>query len=252
MPAAQFRRLPRVCPSCGEVFEPRRVNGTWTKTCSAECRNAEQARRMREGQAARAAAARRRLPTVTVACHACGAPYDVPPYLVSRARACSRECARVLRQRANANRSGSANPNWRGGSRAGVRNRAGESRWYDVAHGHCAVCGGEGGQRGITLHHVVYRQHVAKEGGDIWDPRNAMPLCDSDHLSHHRRGRIIAVDLLPDTALVFAAELFGGPRAVDYFRRYYAGDDRRLNELERKYPLRITTPGAACTRSNTT
>lgn len=81
--------------------------------------------------------------------------------------------------------------------------------------------------RGIALHHVVYRQHVRREGGDEWDPRNALPLCDSCHSRHHRRSRVIALSVLPASALEFASELLGA-YAFDYLRRYYGGKDPRL------------------------
>lgn len=146
-------------------------------------------------------------------------------------KTCGQTCANALRRASNDGRSGERNPNYRHGRRAGARDRAGEARWYRAARKRCSACGGRGAARGITLHHVVYRQHLRSEHGDEWDPRNAMPLCNSCHMSHHRRGRVLAITKLPASSLTFAADLFGVERAVAYFRRYYAGDDPRLDAL---------------------
>lgn len=103
-------------------------------------------------------------------------------------------------------------------------NRDGAQRWYAALRGirGCASCGG---RIGLVLHHVVYRQHVRARGGDEWDPRNALALCDPCHAAHHRRGRVLPVSLLPAAALIFASELLG-EAAENYLARYYeAGGD---------------------------
>ena len=87
--------------------------------------------------------------------------------------------------------------------------------------GYCEnpVCPGPGGL--LALHHVVYRQHVRAEGGDQWDPANAMTLCTACHLGHHQRNRILPANYLPKSALRFAVELLGEGAAFEYFRRRY-------------------------------
>lgn len=89
--------------------------------------------------------------------------------------------------------------------------------WYEVRNDACALCPTT---HGITPHHVVYRQHVRRAGGDEWDPRNALPLCEGCHARHHQRVRVIVVGELPASAVEFANELLG-EAAGGYFARYY-------------------------------
>lgn len=225
-------RTQRPCPVCGEVFEPRRVGGKWTKSCSKACANALTAKAMREGGSRRASLARRRPEKVALMCEVCGKTWKVPPSQVRGRRTCSRACCSELRRREmGGGRRGERNPNWKGGQRAGVRNRSGERRWYEARrrcceHPDCAAT------RGLALHHIVYRQAVCREGGDEWDPRNALTLCERCHASHHGRGRwVVPVWVLSDDALAFAVELLGRPAAFEYLRRRYRGEDVRLDEL---------------------
>lgn len=102
--------------------------------------------------------------------------------------------------------------------------RPGRVVWKEERTGPCGVCG----RRGRLLrHHVVYEQHVRREGGDPWDLRNALDVgryCDC-HDAHHRSGpgrRPIPLAKVPEEAIAFAVDLLGEDRAVDYFRRYYA------------------------------
>jgi hypothetical protein len=83
----------------------------------------------------------------------------------------------------------------------------------------------------IDQHHVVYRQEVRREGGDIWDGRNALALCDSCHSRHHARSAVFPIAALRDENFEFARELLGGPKAYEYLRRRYAGADPRLEAL---------------------
>ena len=152
-------------------------------------------------------------------------------------KTCSRKCASALkRSRGGADRMGAANPNYRTGVRSGVHDRAGEERWRAALGTRCMApdCqtpDGTGVQP-LFLHHVCYRQHVRRAGGDVWDPRNAFTICNSCHSRHHQRTRILSVSVLPDAALGFAFALFG-PYAVDYLRRYYLDDgDPRLLAME--------------------
>lgn len=84
----------------------------------------------------------------------------------------------------------------------------------------------------LQLHHVVYRQHVKREQGDVWDPCNSLTVCAECHASHHSggAGRVL-LSSLRDENYVFAAELFGAPAAFEWLRRRYAGFDRRHDLL---------------------
>lgn len=87
--------------------------------------------------------------------------------------------------------------------------------------GPCAVCGS---RAMLVAHHVVTQQHVRREDGDVWDPRNAMCLCSGPsgcHEAHHNRTRPIPGPCVPSAAGKFAIELLGKDRAVAYFERYY-------------------------------
>jgi 5-methylcytosine-specific restriction endonuclease McrA len=86
-----------------------------------------------------------------------------------------------------------------------------------LAQGCCQVCGGPAD----VAHHVLHRQAVAREGGDIWAPANAMALCDADHDAHHNRQRPIPYSAVPPDAWDFANELLGRDGAEAYFARYY-------------------------------
>jgi hypothetical protein len=96
--------------------------------------------------------------------------------------------------------------------RHAVRNGCEACRWFGEP------CRGQ-----VEGHHVVYQQHVkahvnslrleAREAeimmrALLWDKRNAMGLCDRAHKwGQHKRGRPIPRQLLPASALEFAAEL---------------------------------------------
>lgn len=112
-------------------------------------------------------------------------------------------------------------------SRAKARARRAEPgrlQWKTQVHGICAVCK----KRQLCVrHHVVYEQHVRREGGNPWDMANAMLLgawctCHADHHSGKAR---IATSLIPETALDFAIGLLGTDRAALYIARYYRTDD---------------------------
>lgn len=109
--------------------------------------------------------------------------------------------------------------------------------WYASASTLCQhpACAGESVV--LAQHHVVYEQKVRREGGAVWDPRNALTLCDLCHTSHHRRGsKVVPLSALTDGNYAFAVELLGAA-AFDYLRRRYVGDDPRLDRiLERHYP----------------
>lgn len=86
-------------------------------------------------------------------------------------------------------------------------------------------------------HHVVYKQHVKKLGGDVNDPRNALGVCtrlapgtDHDnrcHQRHHGAVRRLPTECLRDENIEFAFDLMG-LAADNYFDRYYTGADERV------------------------
>lgn len=211
---------PKVCQVCGAEFQPK---FGIQKCCSPAC-----------ATVARKAAASRPRPQRRVAraighCVTCGSEFQVEP--MCREKYCSRACYERQRPRQSpeavarlrkqmSKRVGAANPNYKHGKRSGEKDRAGEERWYAVFAGACQNpdCPGESGP--LALHHVVYRQHVERAGGDRWDPRNALTLCGSCHTSHHRRGRVLNVSALRQGDIQFALELLGD-RATGYFQRYY-------------------------------
>jgi 5-methylcytosine-specific restriction endonuclease McrA len=160
-------------------------------------------------------------------CEVCSAPFLAYWRSADNRKTCSRACGSVYRRDGGTDRVGEANPNYRNGKRAGVRDRAGERRWYAALGTSCTACGS---RDRLALHHCVYRQHVRAVDGDVWDPRNALTLCPSCHAYHHGRGRVLALPVLPDSVFEFAAEVLGA-RAYGYLRRRYAGDDARLDLL---------------------
>jgi hypothetical protein len=99
-------------------------------------------------------------------------------------------------------------------------------REWKSRSGRCAVCGRRGR---VVFHHIITEQHVRREGGDPWDFRNALPLgvycrCHGRHHNAHVR---ISMRVIPDAALVFARELMGEDRAIDYWCRYYGAERSR-------------------------
>lgn len=80
-------------------------------------------------------------------------------------------------------------------------------------------------------HHVIYKQVVRREHGDVDDPRNLVPICDRCHVDHHDREDPLELTDLPDSVYEFAAELLGPGKAFNALRRAYAGDDPRLEAL---------------------
>ncbi len=73
----------------------------------------------------------------------------------------------------------------------------------------------------FNAHHVVYAQHVRREGGDVFDPRNVMRLCTECHDRYHGNRSLIPAEVLPPAAVAFAVELLGRERAAAYLARYY-------------------------------
>lgn len=147
-------------------------------------------------------------------------------------RFCSRACAAEVsrgkpkitpagRAKLSAERSGPGNPRFKHGGRVGKNSRPGQRRFVDEVR-RCRAPGCS--SRPDHQHHVVYRQHVRGEQGDVWAQENALALCASCHHSHHARGRVLPVSALRDENVRWAVELLGGDRAVEYLRRYYLDD----------------------------
>jgi hypothetical protein len=177
------------------------------------------------------------------ACEGCGETFMARRSEVARrsVRFCSRACitgstrpapSATERATLSSARMGEANPNFRHGGRAGEHSRAGSQRFVDADARRCRHPRCRGGSTVGNQHHVVYRQEVRREGGDVWDGRNALALCEGCHSSHHRRGdRVVPLTALRDENYDFARELLGGGRAYEYLRRRYAGEDPRLEAL---------------------
>lgn len=147
-----------------------------------------------------------------------------------RRKTCSRRCAGRL---TSARVSGSGHPHFRHGAYAGRAGaREDRRRWQSGLASKCEIPGC-GFTLALAQHHVVYRQHVRREGGDEFDPANSMTLCRNHHAIHHSRQAVIPLASIPDAALEFAFKLLG-PSASDYLWRYYEGDDPRLEEHARR------------------
>jgi len=94
------------------------------------------------------------------------------------------------------------------------------------------------------LHHVTYQQELTRvyrtarrEGratrplkAILGDERNLVPAAHLCHGSHHARSQPYRLDMLPDSAYEFAAEVLG-VRAHDWLARRYVGQDARLDAL---------------------
>lgn len=166
-------------------------------------------------------------------CAWCGKEFLVRWSESDRVRCCSMRCSGLRRRKDKRlkDRKGAKNPNFKGGSRTGVRDREGERRWYAAQIQFCQHPGCPGGTELLACHHVVYEQHVRAKGGDRWDPDNSLTLCFVCHSSHHRKGRYtVPLIALRDENYAFAFDLMG-PAAYDYLRRYYVGEDPRLDAL---------------------
>ncbi len=214
------------CKICGEEFVWTPYNGFKPQTCSPRCRSELRSKRARE---------RPKKPPryETLVCEVCGTRFEVrvkhPFY---RLKACSVACRTTLKKRGSGDRHGQRNPNYRNGKRVGVRDRAGEERWYTSMASYCQnpECGGQ--IHNLDHHHIVYRQAVVRAGGDVWDPRNGITLCSGCHPKQHNSTRwSLALTALPASAYAFASELLGPGAAYNYLRRRYAGDDPRLEAL---------------------
>ena len=100
----------------------------------------------------------------------------------------------------------------------------------------CVLCGDYAPQ----LHHIVYRQELRRQAHTSGrnytdlaaDERNLIALCLPCHAQHHNRQQSIPPSALPDEAIRFARDLMGPGPAHNYLRRYYPGDDPRVDALD--------------------
>lgn len=215
------RRKPYVktCEHCGGKFNPWRSTQRFcSKRCAASAPRPQ--RRIDPTEPLRDRWGRS---CIEAACAVCGATFLAPRNESLRRKTCSPACAATLKQTTCRDRFGEDNPNFRGGRRAGVRDRAGERRWRAALTGRCAMCRAPGGGRfRLVLHHVCYRQHLRAIGGDEYDPRNALTLCSECHSQHHSRVATLPLDVIPRQAIGFLVDLLGQERAELYLNRYYA------------------------------
>lgn len=60
----------------------------------------------------------------------------------------------------------------------------------------------------LQAHHAVTQQRLRRLGLNhlLWDPRNAVPLCASDHARHTSRHAPVAFERLPARTVQFATE----------------------------------------------
>lgn len=102
----------------------------------------------------------------------------------------------------------------------------------DAARGQkcCAVPGCR--NKDFDPHHVIYEQHLKDHGLPKYDTRNVRRLCRHHHQQHHRIKKLPLTILLDEN--IRYAFLVLGDYAADYLRRYYAGDDPRLEVIARE------------------
>lgn len=89
----------------------------------------------------------------------------------------------------------------------------------------CAECGEAGP---FDAHHVVARARLKRMGlvHLLYDPRNALRLCDRCHEKYTNRVLIIATAKLTDANICFLWDTLG-VAGQNYLDRHYTGVDRR-------------------------
>lgn len=91
----------------------------------------------------------------------------------------------------------------------------------------CAACGGTGP---FDAHHVVARARLKRMGltHRLWDPRNALRLCDRCHERYTNRVLVIETASLTDDNICFLWEVLK-EAGQNYLERHYTGIDRRYS-----------------------
>lgn len=109
----------------------------------------------------------------------------------------------------------------------------------------CAACGvgnyttveTKGGLKKVTVnwdaHHVIERSFLKREGLVQFDSRNALRLCaepgvSNCHGAHTNRSKPLELTMLLDINIEYAVYLLGPDRADLQLRRWYVGEDPRL------------------------
>lgn len=89
----------------------------------------------------------------------------------------------------------------------------------------CASCGGHGS---FDAHHVVARARLKRMGltHRLYDPRNALRLCDRCHERYTNRVLVIETGQLTDDNICFVFQTLG-MAGHNYLDRHYTGVDRR-------------------------
>lgn len=215
------------CVICATEFDYRVVSaGFLRKTCSPKCQSAY--RRQRAGERPP-----RPWTRFDLKCEGCGRTwtYAKPPSTSYLPKACSPQCRADLKRRGNGDRRGRRNPAYKKGDRVGWH------EWIATREDLCAVCGrsrtgvGKKNSGRLEIHHAIYDQHIRAAGGNRYDTRAGMTVCARCHKRHHLRSVVIPLVVVPDAVFGFASELFGAEGAYEYLRRYYAGEDPRLEGL---------------------
>lgn len=86
-------------------------------------------------------------------------------------------------------------------------------------------------------HHCVTQQEIkrhaprAERNRRLKDRRNIVPMDWGCHFRHHSGERRLYLDALPDSVFEFAQEVMGAGAAYEFLRRYYKGEDARLEAL---------------------
>lgn len=95
----------------------------------------------------------------------------------------------------------------------------------------CFICGKPGD---FHAHHVVDKQTLRREygrtGDSLYDTRNAMRLHRYCHFQFENSRAEIPLTKLKDCMIEYAVEVMG-LRAYDYLKRYYSGDDERVEAI---------------------
>ncbi len=87
-------------------------------------------------------------------------------------------------------------------------------------------------RRGEVRHHVIKESTQKRAGGNLRDGRNLLAINWERHLGHHwSPGAKLDLSVLQDHHFEYAAALLGPERAYSHLRRYYVGEDLRLNAL---------------------
>jgi len=183
----RVKGIERECAWCREVFVALHDHKTYTQLfCSRKCGyEAKLDKRPR------------------LKCRVCGKELAIRPSRMGRGQKyCSPECyhadpavergpKEAKSNEWSTSRRGNGNPNFKGGL---YGNRARRSKFSLKVKGEecCRVCETN---RELHLHHMVPRSKAIKGRDDI---NNGMPLCNSCHMSWHRRGIAIPRELMTE------------------------------------------------------